>query len=179
MTTEPPAGDQPPFAPPTDPYAVPPGGTAPAPGAAPPPPPYGAPPYGAPPTPAYGYPPASGAASGAPLASPWRRLGGALLSLLLMIATLVIGYLVWAIIEWQHSRTPAKRLLNMTVVSTQTGQPATFGEMVMRQVVWYLVLWIGSSLCFILGLVDAFMVFSDNRQRLLDRMASTVVVHTG
>jgi uncharacterized RDD family membrane protein YckC len=100
-----------------------------------------------------------------------------LLSGVLVIVTLGIGYLVWAIIAWSHSTTPAKQLLGMQVVDARTGAPADFGQMVMRQFVWALVLGLGSSLTFgILVLVDACFVFSDTRQRLLDRVASTLVV---
>jgi uncharacterized RDD family membrane protein YckC len=111
------------------------------------------------------------------LASPGRRFAGMLLTIVLMIVTLFIGYLVWAIIAWTKSRTPAKQVLGMQVINARTGAPATFGEMVMRQVVWSLVLGIASSITFgILGIVDAFFVFSGTRQRLLDRMANTLVV---
>jgi uncharacterized RDD family membrane protein YckC len=113
------------------------------------------------------------------LAGPGRRLGGALLSILLILVTLIVGYLVWAIIAWTKSTTPAKQLLGMRVIDSRSGVPATFGQMVMRQVVWAIVLAVGSSATFgILGIVDAFMVFSSSRQRLLDRMSSTLVIKT-
>jgi hypothetical protein len=111
------------------------------------------------------------------LASPGRRLGGLLLGFALFLGTLVIGYVVWSIIAWNHSTTPAKQLLGMRVIDSRTGAPATFGQMVMRQVVWSLVLSIGSSVtASILGIVDAFMVFGGTRQRLLDKMANTLVI---
>lgn len=168
MTEQPPQPDNPWAAPapgttpPTDPsgYYTPPAGT----------PGYAVPQWGQLNQPAIPVPPER-------LASPGRRLGGALLSALLVIVTLVIGYLIWAIVCWTKSTTPAKRLLGMQVVNARTGAPATFGEMVMRQVVWQIVLSIGSSVTFgILGIVDAFFTFSGTRQRLLDRMANTLVV---
>lgn len=113
----------------------------------------------------------------ATLASPARRFGGLCLSFLLLIGTLVIGYIIWSIIAWNHSQTPSKQLLGMRVVDSRTGVPATFGQMVMRQVVWSLVLSLGSSVTGgILGIVDAFFVFGGTRQRLLDKMANTLVV---
>ena len=112
------------------------------------------------------------------LASPGKRFGGMLLTFVLMIVTLFIGYLIWALIVWKESTTPAKKILKMKIVDSRTGQPLDYGRMVMRQVVWNIVLSIGSGLTFyILGLVDAFMVFGGTRQRLLDKMSSTLVIN--
>lgn len=150
---------------------------------APPPPPPG---YAAPPdyqSPPPGYAPQLAATHGlalppgVTLSSPGKRFAGLLLSVVLMILLLGIGYLIWAIIVWTKSTTPAKQLLRMKVVNANTLLPASTGKMWMRQVVWSFVLGVGSSITFgILGLVDAFMVFGDKRQRLLDRMADTYVV---
>lgn len=115
--------------------------------------------------------------AGVTLSSPGKRLGGMLLSLLLIFVTLGIGYLIWALIAWTKSTTPAKQVLGMKVVNANTLQPATTGEMWMRQFLWPLVLAVGNLITFgILTLVDAFMVCSDRRQRILDRMATTYVV---
>jgi uncharacterized RDD family membrane protein YckC len=112
------------------------------------------------------------------LASPGKRFGGFLLSFVLIIVTLGIGYLIWALIIWQRSTTPAKQILGMRIIDAKTGEPLTYGRMVMRQVVWALVLGVGSSITFgILGVVDAFFVFSGPRQRLLDKMSNTLVVN--
>lgn len=153
------------------------------------PPPYGVPePYAYQPPAQYGYPPPvqppAYATYGPPmavpphlLASPWLRLGGALLSAVLAVLTLGIGYLIWALIVWKNSTTPAKQLLGMRIVDSRTGQPLTYGRMVLRQVVFAVIIGLGSSLTLgILGLVDALMVFGDTRQRLLDKMSSTLVV---
>lgn len=111
------------------------------------------------------------------LATPARRFAGFLLSFVLTILTLVIGYLIWAIIAWTKSATPAKQLLGMRVIDSRSGAPATFGQMVMRQVVWTLVLGLASAVTGgILGIVDALFVFGGTRQRLLDRMAGTLVI---
>lgn len=113
------------------------------------------------------------------LASPARRFSGFLLSFVLTIVTLVIGYIVWAIVCWSRSTTPAKQLLGMRVIDARTGAPATTGQMWMRQVVWSLVLGVASGLTGgILGVVDGLLVFRDSRQRLLDQMAGTLVVRT-
>jgi uncharacterized RDD family membrane protein YckC len=115
---------------------------------------------------------------GVQLSSLGKRFGAALLSVVLMIVTLFIGYLIWAIIAWSKSTTPAKQLLGMKVISAKSMRPATTGTMWMRQVVWALVVGVGSTVTFgILGLVDALLIFGgDKRQRLVDRMADTYVV---
>jgi uncharacterized RDD family membrane protein YckC len=168
---------------PEDPFA-PPGGS-PAPGYPPtgsPPPledpsaaPYGSP-YGTSPT-GYG---GGGLAqtgfspSGQPLSSRGRRFGGALLSFVLVIVTLGIGYLIWAILSWQKSTTPAKRIMKMTVVDANTGAPLEFGKMALRQVVFGAIV---ISVVPFLSLIDAIMIFfGDKNQRLVDRMAGTLVV---
>lgn len=111
------------------------------------------------------------------LASPARRFAGALLFFVLFIATLVVGYCVWAVIAWTKSTTPAKQVLGMRVIDSRSGIPATFGQMVMRQVVWSVVLGIGSSATGgILAVVDGFFIFGGSRQRLLDKMANTLVI---
>ena len=107
-----------------------------------------------------------------------KRFGGLLLEIVLFFVTLGIGYIVWAIIVYTKSTTPAKQLLGMKVIDAKTMRPASTGKMWMRQVVWNIVLSIGSSITFgILSLVDALMIFAgDKRQRLLDRMADTYIV---
>jgi len=115
---------------------------------------------------------------GVELSSYGKRFGGLLLEIVLFFVTLGIGYIVWAIIVYTKSTTPAKQLLGMKVIDAKTMQPASTGKMWMRQVVWNIVLSIGSSITFgILSLVDALMIFAgDKRQRLLDRMAGTYIV---
>lgn len=116
--------------------------------------------------------------AGVSLSSPAKRLGGLVLSLVLMIVTLFIGYLIWAIIAWSRSTTPAKQLLGMKVIDAKTLQPASTGKMWLRQFVFAFVFSIANSFTFgIFSLVDAFMIFAgDKRQRLLDRMVDTYVV---
>lgn len=133
----------------------------------------------APPTGGYAAAYSSGPAlpPGVALSTPGKRLGGMLLTVLLMVVTLGVGYLIWALIAWTKSTTPAKQVLGMKVVNASTLQPATTGEMWMRQFLWPIVLMVGNFVTLgILSLVDAFMVCSDKRQRILDRMATTYVV---
>jgi hypothetical protein len=47
------------------------------------------------------------------LASAWRRLAGHLLEIVLVVVTLLVGWIVWSIIVWGRGQTPAKQLLGM------------------------------------------------------------------
>lgn len=194
-----------PFSPPNDPFAKPTGPPAPGAGhagALPPnaaqpygtPQPYGAPqPYGTPqPYGGFGYPTSAGSGLGGPapagyaladngrpirLASRAARIGGFFLSLVLIIVTLGIGYLIWTVVLWDSGRTPAKQILNQRVVSASHGTPATWGHMAVRDLLVGVLLnaVINVFTLSIYGLVDACFVFSADHRRLTDRIAQTFV----
>jgi len=118
------------------------------------------------------------------------RLGAALLELLLFIVTCGIGWLIWSIVLWQQSTTPAKKILGMKIVDSKTGVPATMNQMVMRELVIKLVLivalnyvgtFVGVDFTIGLGnlvtLASGIMVLaSASRQAVWDHVAGTVVV---
>ncbi len=114
------------------------------------------------------------------LADPWLRLGASLINGVLMIVTLFVGYLVWALVLWNEGTNPGKKMLGLAVVKADTGRLCTFGDMAVRNVVFgTLVLQTASF--FTLGLawlVDALMIFGDRRQRGIDKMSGTLVVVT-
>ena len=66
------------------------------------------------------------------LSSLGKRFGGALLTSVLIMVTLGIGYLIWAAIAYGKGQTPAKQILKMYVIDTETGLPATWGKMFIR-----------------------------------------------
>jgi len=109
-----------------------------------------------------------------------RRLGGYALDGLLSIVTLFIGWLIWSLIVWNRSQTPAKQLLKMKTVKIDTGQRADYGTMVLREFVgkWLLVNAVIGSLCFVATIVLDFMLLWDkDRQQLWDKIASTIIVN--
>ena len=111
------------------------------------------------------------------LSSPWRRLGGHLLDGLLILLTLLIGWLVWSIIVWGRGQTPAKQLLGMRVLSRETLTSAGRGRMVAREIPgkWILELFARVT---IVGFVVYFWLLWDNaRQELWDKMVETIVVN--
>ncbi len=109
------------------------------------------------------------------LSSLGKRFGNALLAVLLIIVTLVIGYVIWAFVVYGRGQTPAKQLLGMYVIDAQTGLPATWGTMFLRG--WVIDGVLGWFTGGIFGVVSAVWIFTgDHNQRLTDKMVNTVVV---
>jgi uncharacterized RDD family membrane protein YckC len=69
-----------------------------------------------------------------PLAPASWRLGGVLLDGLLVVCTVVVGWLAWWIIDWDSGRSPAKSILHMRVVREDTRELPGFGRMALREV---------------------------------------------
>jgi uncharacterized RDD family membrane protein YckC len=116
---------------------------------------------------------------GVELSSVGKRLGGYVLDFVLAIVTLFIGWFIWSLIIWNKSQTPGKQLLKMKTVKKDTGERATYGTMVLREVVgkWIIVDAAIGSLCFIATIVLDFMLLWDkDRQQLWDKIAGTVIV---
>lgn len=65
------------------------------------------------------------------LASPGRRLAGAVLEVALFCLTLVIGWIIWYLVVARRGQSPAKRLLGMRVVR-DGGVAADLGWMLVR-----------------------------------------------
>jgi hypothetical protein len=137
--------------------------------------PYSAQPYSAQPYSAQPYSPAPLAPGR--LVSAGGRLGAFLLDGLLILVTLGIGYLIWALITWSDGQTPGKKLLGQVVVDANTGVPFDWGRMALRQFVIQGLL--GGLLSGIsLGIyfwVDSLMILGDGQRTLHDRMANSVV----
>jgi uncharacterized RDD family membrane protein YckC len=112
---------------------------------------------------------------GTQLSSRWKRLGGALVTSVLIVVTLVIGYIVWAFAIYGRGQTPAKQLLNMYVVDDRTGQPASWGTMFLRG--WIIDGVLGQMTFGLFSLVSALWIFgNDKNQRLTDKMLNTLVI---
>ena len=150
----------------------PPGG-----GAAPYPPP-GAAPYGGGVMPAGMYvDPTSGLLlpQGTQLAPIGRRIGAFFLAFPLLIVTLVIGYLIWGLVVWGRGQTPALQVLGMRCWRPETGQPASFGWMALREIVGRLVEGLLGGITQLISFV--LMLTSPERKSLHDLIAGTVVIH--
>ena len=113
--------------------------------------------------------------AGVQLSSRGKRFGNFLLSLVLMIVTLGIGYMIWALVVYGRGQTPAKQLLNMYVVDERTGRAATWGTMFLRG--WVIDGLLGMLTSSLFSLVSAVWIFvGDKHQRLTDKMVNTLVV---
>ncbi|MEQ8148212.1 RDD family protein [Streptomyces sp. OP7] len=104
-----------------------------------------------------------------------------LLNVVLMTVTLVVGWLVWAMVTWSNdSANPGQKLMGLAIVKKDTGARLTWGEMFVRNfLLGGLVLGVLSTVTAgIVGLVNLFKIFGSEKQNLVDSMAGTVVVRT-
>jgi uncharacterized RDD family membrane protein YckC len=116
---------------------------------------------------------------GVVVSSAGKRLGGYLLEVVLVIFTLVLGWLIWSLIVWGQSTSPAKQLLKMKVLKKETGLRASYGTMALRELVgkWLIVGLVIGSICGLVAIVLDFMLLWDkDRQELWDKIAGTIVV---
>jgi uncharacterized RDD family membrane protein YckC len=111
------------------------------------------------------------------LVSPGGRLGAVLLDVLLAVVTLGIGYIIWSLIVWSNGQTPGKQLLGHVVADAQTGAPADWGRMFMREfVIHFLLFGVINTVTFgVFLIVDACTVFGTDHRTLHDKMAGTIV----
>ncbi|RNI23813.1 RDD family protein [Flexivirga caeni] len=111
--------------------------------------------------------------NGTEVASRGRRVGAFFLYILLLIVTLVIGYVVWALVEFGNGRTPVQRVLGMRCYKATEHRVFGWGDTFLRQ----FVLWA----CGIIWPVQIanFIVFLANRKRqgLHDMASGGVVLH--
>ena len=105
-----------------------------------------------------------------------------LLSAGLIAVTLVVGWLVWSMVEWGRGRTPGYRLTGLRVVRRSDGRPARFGRTVVRQVCC-LVLVLPTlvvcglvALAFVMGASAPDGLFRQARRAPWDLVAGTDVV---
>ena len=172
------------YPPPRDPQTPPPGNPG-----YPPPPGPGAQGWGPPPGPYqdWGPPPDPGAPpgmyfdrvsglvlpEGVELASIGRRVASFFLSIVLLIVTLGIGYLIWGLILWQGGRTPAFQVLGMRCWRPETERVAGFWWMALREIGGRILLDITAIIAVVSFIL---MLITRRRQALHDVIAGTVVV---
>lgn len=138
------------------------------------------------------------------LATPKHRLGGRVVDSGLYIVTFGIGWLIWNLIDWTDGRTPGHQVVKMRVYSMDTGRPASWGHMALRQfvlpvaysIVPLFIIIMGAAIdsngstggvglvglgylaLILIWLVDVFWIFKgDKRQRLVDVFAKTAVLN--
>jgi uncharacterized RDD family membrane protein YckC len=96
---------------------------------------------------------------------------------LLAIVTCGIGWLIWSIVLWQQSTSPAKKMLKLKIVDFNTGAPATMTQMLLREGLGKIVL---GTITGITGLISAVLILVvPGRQGVWDYIAKTTVVREG
>lgn len=123
-------------------------------------------------------------------ATPQHRLACIALDTALAFCTFGIGWLIWSMILWGQGQSPAKNILKTRVYSSNTGRPATWGHMAVREVlIWFAIyLAAGFISIFTFGFgfilycaalaVDGFWILKDgNNQRVMDIAVKTFVVN--
>ena len=117
------------------------------------------------------------------MASVGRRIGALALTVLLLVATLVVGWLVWSVFEWRQGRTPSYRLLGLRVVRQGDRRPIGLGRSFLRSgiccpvlVVPTVVIGAVVLLCFAFGASPPDGLFSEPRRAPWDVLTTTTVL---
>jgi uncharacterized RDD family membrane protein YckC len=106
------------------------------------------------------------------------RLWATVLDGLLFIVTCGIGWLIWDIVLWQQSTSPAKKMLNLKIVDINTGAPASMQQMLLREVLGKIILsTVTSGVSTLIGAVLILVV--PGRQGVWDYISKTTVVREG
>jgi uncharacterized RDD family membrane protein YckC len=110
------------------------------------------------------------------LTSAWGRLGGNLLEGLLMLLTLVVGWVVWSIVVWGRGQTPAKQLLGKRVLQRDSLTATGRGRMCVRELLCKGLIGFLSNLIVVGFVVYFWLLWDSDRQELWDKMVGTIVV---
>ena len=109
--------------------------------------------------------------------SPWARLGALCLESLLLIVTFGVGWTVWALTLSGKGQTPAKKLLNHTVVDINTNQPLGLARMFwLRGILGGLVANIAIPLTF--GILALMPFWDSKKQNIWDKVSGSHVIPT-
>jgi hypothetical protein len=118
-----------------------------------------------------------------PEASLGRRLEALVLTPVLVVATVGIGFLVWSAFEWRHSRTPSYHVLGLRVVRRRDGSPVGLWTSLIRSglcctvlVVPTIVIGAVVGVCFALGASPPDGLFNQPRAAPWDFLTATNVV---
>ena len=118
-----------------------------------------------------------------PAASLGRRIGALALTVVLLVGTLVVGFVVWSVFEWRRGRTPSYRLLGLHVVRRDNGQPIGVGRSFLRSGVCCTLLVVPTViigavvlLCFAFGASPPDGLFRRPRSAPWDSLTATTVL---
>jgi len=116
-------------------------------------------------------------------ASLGRRIGALALTVVLLVGTLVVGWLVWSVFEWRQGRTPSYRLLGLRVVRTSDRRRIGLGRSFLRSGVCCTILVVPTViigavvlLCFAFGASPPDGLFRQPRAAPWDFLTATTVL---
>ncbi len=119
-----------------------------------------------------------------PLATIGMRIWGAILESILLLVTLGIGWFIWYLVVVGRGLTPARQILKLIVVDSQTRVPVDPGKAFVRGFfIYYLLFGVVGSLIssaamgfpFALNLMAAAFILRESRQTLWDQLTNTVI----
>lgn len=93
----------------------------------------------------------------------------------LIVVTLGVGYIVWALIAFDRGQTPGKQVLGMRVIKLTDGKVARFGTTFLREFIAKPVISVLSLAT--AGIVNFWLVWDRDTQQLWDKVVGTIVVN--
>jgi len=111
-----------------------------------------------------------------------HRLGAYALDIAISALTFGIGWLIWSFIVWGEGQTPGKKILKIRVRNFDTGAVATWGHMVVRELLVPLAVAIAVGLTSGLAAVawvvlEIVFYYTKNNRTLRDYWVKTAVIN--
>ena len=125
---------------------------------------------------------------GIELATPLRRFAASLLEGLLVVVTLGIGWFIWWLVLLGKGMTPARQILGLVIIDSNTHTRVSSGQVFVRGALVYFgafqVISFGLSLMLfgaglVFTMVSSLLVFRVSRQTLWDQVTTTTVGYIG
>jgi hypothetical protein len=112
-----------------------------------------------------------------------RRIKALLLTVLLVVVTLGVGWLAWSVVEWRRGRTASFRLTGLRVVRRSDGRPIGLSWSILRNAICCTLLLVPTivacvvlALVFVMGASPPDHLLREPRAAPWDLLTRTVVV---
>jgi uncharacterized RDD family membrane protein YckC len=112
------------------------------------------------------------------LATPQTRIVAFILDAILMGLLLGIGWFIWFVMIAGRGTTPGHDLMGHVIIDRKTGQPASFGRMLIREcfLKGILSMFLASLTMFINYIIDGAFIFREDRRAIHDYLIGTEVI---